>query len=82
MSKYKSTSSSLGGPKCRWFSLGTLVCSTNKTYGNDITEIPLKVALSAINQTSQSIYAENAKRYPQVSSAYSNASQFIIFSQF
>jgi hypothetical protein len=43
---------------------GFLVSSTNKTDGNDITEILLKVALNAINQTkhimltqSQSIFA-------------------------
>ena len=35
----------------RWFSLGTMVSSTSKTDRNDITEILLKVALNAINQT-------------------------------
>jgi hypothetical protein len=30
----------------RWFSLGTLVSSINKTYRQDITEIVLKVALN------------------------------------
>jgi hypothetical protein len=34
-----------------WFSLGTPVTSTNKTYLHDITEILLKVAISTINQT-------------------------------
>ena len=34
----------------RWFSLGTLVFSTNKTYRHDITEILLKVASNTINQ--------------------------------
>ena len=33
----------------RWFSLGTLVSSTNKTDRHDITEILLKVALTTIN---------------------------------
>ena len=32
-----------------WFSLGTLVSSTNKTDRHDITEILLKVALNTIN---------------------------------
>jgi len=36
-----------------WFSLGTLVSSTNKTYRHNITEILLKVALNTINQTNQ-----------------------------
>jgi len=31
-----------------WFSLGTQVSSTNKTYRPDITEILLKVALNTI----------------------------------
>jgi hypothetical protein len=35
----------------QWFSLGTLVSSTNKTYHLDITEILLKLALNMINQT-------------------------------
>jgi hypothetical protein len=35
----------------RWFSLGILVSSTNKTDSHDITEILLKVALNTINQT-------------------------------
>ena len=35
----------------RWFSPGTPVFSTNKTYCHDITEILLKVALNTINQT-------------------------------
>ena len=41
----------------RWFSLGTLVSSTNKTDGHDITEILLKVALRTIklNQTSKKL---------------------------
>ena len=40
----------------QWFSLGTPVSSTNKTYCHDITEILLKVALTTINQpTNQSI---------------------------
>ena len=33
----------------RWFSLGALVSSTNKTDCHDITEILLKVALNTIN---------------------------------
>jgi hypothetical protein len=33
-----------------WFSLGTPVSFTNKTYPHDITEILLKVAFSIINQ--------------------------------
>ena len=32
----------------RWFSPGTLVSSTNKTYPHDITEILLKVTLNTI----------------------------------
>ena len=35
----------------RWFSLRTLVSSTNKTYCHDITEILLKVALNTITLT-------------------------------
>jgi hypothetical protein len=35
----------------RWFSLGPLVSSTNKTDHHYITEILLKVALNTINQT-------------------------------
>jgi hypothetical protein len=35
----------------RWFSLGPLVSSTNKTDHHDITEILLKVALNTIKQT-------------------------------
>ena len=34
---------------CQWFSLGTLISSTNKTNFHDITEILLKVALNTIN---------------------------------
>ena len=34
-----------------WFSPGTPVTSTNKTYLHDITEILLKVEISTINQT-------------------------------
>ena len=33
----------------QWFSLGTLISSTNKTNFHDITEILLKVALNTIN---------------------------------
>jgi hypothetical protein len=35
----------------RWFSLGNLVSTTNKTNRHDITEILLKMALSTITQT-------------------------------
>jgi len=35
----------------RWFSPGTPLSFTNKTYRHDITEILWKVALSTINQT-------------------------------
>ena len=35
----------------RWFSLGTLVYSTNRTDRHDIAEILLKVALNTTNQT-------------------------------
>jgi hypothetical protein len=35
----------------RWFSLGTLVSSTNKSYCHDITEILLNVALNTITLT-------------------------------
>ena len=38
----------------RWFSPGTPVSFTNKTDCHDITEIFLKVALNAINQSNQS----------------------------
>jgi hypothetical protein len=34
----------------RWFSPDTPVCSTNKTYRREITEILLKMAFSSINQ--------------------------------
>ena len=34
-----------------WFSLGTLISSTNKTDRHDIAEILLKVALNTINLT-------------------------------
>ena len=37
----------------RWFSLGPLVSSTNKTDRHDITEILLKVALNTIKQTTE-----------------------------
>ena len=37
--------------KVVWFSLGTLVSSTNKTDCNDLTEILLNVALNTINLT-------------------------------
>jgi len=42
----------------RWFSLGTLVSSTNKTDRHDITDILLKVALNAITPP-----LENSKFY-------------------
>jgi hypothetical protein len=38
----------------QWFSPGTPVSSTNKTYCHDITEILLKVALNTINQINSS----------------------------
>ena len=38
-----------------WFSPGTPVSSTNKTYRYDITEILLKVALNTIEQTNKLI---------------------------
>ena len=37
----------------RWFSLGPLVSSTNKTDCHDITEILLKVVLNTIKQTNK-----------------------------
>jgi hypothetical protein len=40
----------------QWFSLCTLVSSTNKTDCHDIAEILLKVALSTINQPSKVYY--------------------------
>ena len=40
----------------QWFSPGTPVSSTNKTYRHDIAEILLKVALNIIKQTNQTIY--------------------------
>jgi hypothetical protein len=39
----------------RWFSPGTPVSSTTKTGRHDIAEILLKVALSTINQSNQSL---------------------------
>jgi hypothetical protein len=39
----------------RWFSPGPPVSPTNKTNHNDISEILLKVALSTIKQTNQTI---------------------------
>jgi hypothetical protein len=39
----------------QWFSLGTLVSSTNEIDRHDITEILLKVALNTTNQTEQTI---------------------------
>ena len=36
---------------CQWFSPGTPVSSTNKTYCHDITEILLKVTVSTITLT-------------------------------
>ena len=41
----------------RWFSLGPLVSSTNKTDRHDITEILLKMALSTIKTKIQYILA-------------------------
>ena len=35
----------------QWFSMGTPVCSTNKTDRHDITEILLEVALNTITLT-------------------------------
>ena len=43
----------------QWFSPGTLVSSTNKTDRHDIAEILLKVTLSTINQTNQTIYSNS-----------------------
>jgi hypothetical protein len=40
----------------QWFSPGTPVSFTNKTYRHDIAEILLKVALNIIKQTNQTIY--------------------------
>ena len=40
----------------RWFSLGTLISSTNKTNRNDITEILLKIAINTITLTPNSLY--------------------------
>ena len=42
----------------QWFSLGTLVSSTNKTDGYDITEILLKVALNTIKQSNAPLFSE------------------------
>ena len=36
---------------CQWFSIGTAVCSTNKTDPHDIAEMLLKVALNTITLT-------------------------------
>jgi hypothetical protein len=44
-----------------WFSLGTLVSSTNKADLHDITEILLKVALNTIRtKTNQKLSSQNA----------------------
>jgi hypothetical protein len=43
-----------------WFSPGTLVFSTNKTDGHDMTEILLKVALSTINHQILCIFQTSA----------------------
>ena len=40
---------------CRWFSLGIPVASTNKTDGQYITEILLKVALNTIKQSNDMV---------------------------
>jgi hypothetical protein len=39
----------------QWFSPGTLVSSTNKTYQHDITKILLKVPLNTINNKTKPI---------------------------
>ena len=39
----------------QWFSLDTLVSSTNKTDSHDITEILLKVALNTITLTNSTL---------------------------
>ena len=41
---------------CQWFSLGTLVSSTNKTDHHDITEILLKVVLKIVTPLNLDIF--------------------------
>ena len=51
-----------------WFSLGTLVFSTNKTGHNEITKILLKVTLITINKPTElyftSLYILQQECYP------------------
>ena len=41
---------------CRWFSAGTPISSTNKTYRHYIAEMLLKVALNTINQSNEQYF--------------------------
>ena len=43
----------------RWFSLGTMVFSTNKTNSCDITDLLLKLALTTIGPTNQLLFLFN-----------------------
>ena len=47
----------------RWFSPGTPASSTTKTGRHDIAEILLKVALSTIKQTKQTINSKQMHKY-------------------
>ena len=51
-----------------WFSLGTVVSSTNKTDCHDITEILLKVALNTIKQSNRHMIGQSKmnKRLPKI----------------
>ena len=48
----------------RWFSPGTPVFSTNKTDRHDMTEILLKVVLSTIKPTNQSLTFVTMVNFP------------------
>jgi hypothetical protein len=54
----------------RWFSLGTLVSSTNKIDCHDITEILLKVALNTINQPTNKNHDHDGPQQLKVNNSY------------
>ena len=51
----------------QWFSLGTMVSSTNKTDGQDIAEILLKVVVNTILPPSPQIIAYSEEIRPRFS---------------
>ena len=57
-----------------WFSMDTLVSSTNKTDHHDITEILLKVALNTITLASISISSQLETTIPDGAKIGKNAS--------